>query len=263
MDEFIIRALLGGIAVALAAGPLGSFIVWKKMAFFGDAVAHSSVLGVVIGMIIGINQSFSVAIFALCFALLITLMRRQNLLSSDTILGLAAHGTLAIGMILQAIMAPAKFNITSLLFGDILAISYQDIAIMYAGSLIIICGIASIWRPLLLATINEDLARVEGVNVTRISFLFTLMVALMVALSIKIVGVLMVSSLLIIPAATARMFSKTPERMAYLASAFGILAICVGIFSSLKFDAPAGPSVVVAMLAALMAVSYARKSTTR
>ena len=254
LDDFIIRALLGGIAVALAAGPLGSFIVWKKMAFFGDAVAHSSVLGVVIGIIIGLNQSISVAIFALLFALLITALRKQKFLAGDTILGLAAHGALAFGVILQAVVVPGQFNLTSLLFGDILAISYSDIAIMYAGSFIIICGIASIWRPLLLSTINEDIARVEGVNVSKISFLFTLMVALMVALSIKIVGVLMVSALLIVPAATARLFSQTPERMSYLASTFGVLAVCIGIFTSLEFDTPAGPSVVAALLVVLSLV---------
>lgn len=255
MDDFIIRALLGGIAVAVAAGPLGCFIMWKKMAFFGDAVSHSAILGVVAGIIIGINQSISIALFALFFSFFIMLMQRHKFLEGDTILGMAAHGALALGMIIFALFAPNKFNLTNLLFGDILATSYQDITIMYCAAFVIICTMALIWKPLLLSTINEDLARVDGVNVPFISFIFTAMVALMVAISIKLVGVLLVSSLLIIPAATARIFSRTPEFMAYLASLLGILGIFLGITLSLRLDTPAGPSVVVSLLGMFIFVS--------
>ncbi len=255
MDDFIIRALLGGIAVALAAGPLGSFIVWKKMAFFGDAVAHSAILGVVIGIILGIHQSISIALFALSFSFLLTIMNKQKILQSDTILAIATQGTLALGMIAFALAANSNLSLTNLLFGDILATSYQDIIIMYCGALFVIAGIIYIWRPLLLTTISEDLAMVEGVNVSFTSFIFTLLVAIMVALSIKIVGVLLVSSLLIIPAAIARGFSRTPEHMAILASCFGIISVCFGVFSSLKLDTPTGPSIVMAMLVIFIAVS--------
>lgn len=259
LDDFIIRALLGGVAVAIAAGPLGSFMIWKKMSFFGDALSHSAILGLVVGMIIGVNQSISIAVFALLFALFIALMQRHKFLESDAILGMAAQGALALGVVIFALYAPAKFNLTNLLFGDILAVSYQDIAVIYSGAALVICGMVCIWRKLLLATISEDLAMVEGVKVPVISFIFTALVALMVALSIKIVGVLLVSSMLVIPAATARVFSRTPERMAIFASLFGILAVCLGIFSSLKFDTPAGPSVVVALLGVFMAVALVVK----
>lgn len=255
LDDFIIRALLAGVAVALATGPLGSFIVWKKMAFFGDALAHSAILGVAIGILLGVNGSVSIAAFAVLFSALIALLKRQNLFEGDTILGMTTNGALALGIIVIALTAPSRFNILNLLFGDILATSYQDIIIMYSGAAVIIGGMIYIWRPLLLATINEDLARVEGVNVPLISFIFTLMVAMMVALSIKIVGVLLVSSLLIIPATTARILSKTPERMAIFASSFGILSIGLGIFSSLKLDTPAGPSIVVVLLVVFAIVS--------
>lgn len=253
LDDFIIRALLGGIAVAIAAGPLGSFIVWKKMAFFGDALAHSAVLGVLIGIILGINQSISIAIFAIIFSAFITIMQKQKFFSGDTILGMATHGALAVGVIIFSLVAPTKFNLTNLLFGDILATSYEDIAIMYSGAAIIIGSMIYIWQPLLLATVNEDLARVEGVNVNIISLVFTLLVSVMVALSIKIVGVLLVSSLLIIPAATARIFSKTPEYMATLASAIGVVSILLGMFASLKMDTQTGPSIVVALLVIFVA----------
>lgn len=248
LDDFIIRAILAGTAVSLAAGPLGSFIVWKKMSFFGDALAHSAILGVVIGIIMSINQSVSIAAFAIIFSAIITLMQRQKFFSGDTILGMAAHGSLAIGMIALGIFAPSQFNLINLLFGDILATSYKDILVMYSGAAAIIGTICYIWQPLLLSTVNEDLARVEGINVNRISLIFTLLVSFMVALSIKIVGITLVSSLLIIPAATARIFANTPEKMAMLAGITGTSAVVAGILISLKADTQTGPTIVVTLL---------------
>ncbi len=248
LDDFIIRALLGGIAVAAAMGPMGSFIVWKKMAFFGDAIAHSAILGVAIGILFGINASLSIVVFAILFALIILLLKQQNMFAGDTILGMITNGALALGMIIIALNSHAKINILNILLGDILATNYQDIIVMYIGAGAVIGIMIYIWQALLLATINEDLAKIEGVNVSLVSLLFNVMVALMVALSIKIVGVLMVSAMLVIPAATARLFAKTPERMAIYASLFGILAIFIGVFSSLKFDTPTGPNIVVSLL---------------
>jgi zinc transport system permease protein len=248
MDDFIIRALLAGVAVALATGPLGCFIMWKKMAFFGDAISHSAILGVAVGLVWGIDISISIIISALVFSLFIHMLNKEKLFTSDAVLGLITSGAMACGLIIIAVFVPAKFNILNLLFGDILATSYHDIIIMYTGSFLVISGLIWIWKPLLLATINEDLARVEGVNVPLISLIFTAMVALIVALCIKIVVVLLVSSLLIMPACIARIFSKTPENMAVFASVFGVIAIFIGIYFSLKMDTPAGPSMVVALL---------------
>jgi zinc transport system permease protein len=165
------------------------------------------------------------------------------------------NGAIALGIIILTVAAPARFNIFNLLFGDMLTTSYQDIIVMYIGAAIVICGMVCMWRPLLLSTINNDLARVEGVNVSLISFIFTLMVAIMVALSIKIVGVLLVSSLLVIPATIARIVSKTPEKMAVYASGFGVISVFVGVIASLNLDTPTGPSIVIALLVIFIIVS--------
>ncbi len=247
LDDFIIRALLGGIAVAIAAGPLGSVLVWKRMSFFSDAISHSAILGLVIGIILGMNQYVSVALFALLFALFVTLFKTKNFFPNDSLLNIFAQGALSLGIILFYI-TKTNFNITNILFGDILAISYNDIIISYLGSIFILTSLLYIWRDLLLMIISEDLAKVEGINVRKISFIFTTIVAIMVALSVKIVGIMMVSSLLVIPACFARVFSKTPERMAFLASIFGIAAILIGTLLSTYFDIPTGPNIVLVLV---------------
>ncbi len=246
MDDFMIRSLAAGVGVALAAGPLGSFVVWRRMAFFGDALSHSALLGVVFGMILGINHTIGIVILAVLFSFFIAQMQRQKYYSTDTILGIMAHGSLAFGLVAISLQDGATVNLMGFLFGDILATSMLDIIWIYAGLAVTLGVMFYIWRPLLLSTINADLAKVEGGNVDRVRFGFMLMISLLVALSIKIVGILLVTSLLVIPAAAARNFSNTPEKMAIMASLIGALSVVLGLFASLQYDIPSGPAIVVA-----------------
>ena len=244
--DFLLRALLGGICVALIAGPFGSFVVWRRLAYFGDTLAHSALLGVALGFLLHINLTLGILVICQLLAVLLFFGQRQKYLSSDTLLGILSHGALSLGLVALAFMEGIRVDLMAYLFGDILAISTADIAWIFGGGGLALAGLLWIWKPLLAITIHEDLAQVEGVAVDRINWFFLALMALTVAVMMKVVGLLLVTSLLIIPAATARRFAGGPEQMAILASAIGCLAVTGGLYGSFVWDTPAGPSIVVA-----------------
>ncbi len=246
MDDFLARALLGGLGVALAAGPLGAFIVWRRMAYFGDTLAHSGLLGVALGAVLHINPELGVVATCLLVALALVLLQRRQGLAADTLLGILAHTSLSLGLVALAFLETVRVDLVGYLFGDILAISVTDLYWIWGGALLALAALAGLWRPLLAATVHEELARVEGVPVFAVRLAFMLLIALVIAVAMKVVGILLITSLLIIPAATARRFAGSPEGLAALASLFGALAVGAGLWASLRWDTPAGPSVVVA-----------------
>jgi zinc transport system permease protein len=260
MDDFIIRAFLGGLGLAAIAGPLGSLVVWRRMAFFGDALAHSALLGVTLGFVLGINLNLGIALVCVVLALLLVTLQTRVRLAADTLLGIFAHSTLSLGLVAIAFMERLRVDLISYLFGDILAVTIYDLAWIYGGGVIVLGALILLWRPLLSVTIHEELARVEGVPVEWMRLAFVLLIAITIAAAMKIVGVLLITSLLIIPAATARRFARTPEQMAVLAAVIGAIAVGAGLYASLFFDTPSGPSIVVAAAAmfALSAISPRR-----
>ena len=245
MDDFILRALLAGFAVALVTGPLGSFILWRRMAYFGDTLSHSAILGVALGFLLAININLGILISTVLVAGLLILSQRQKKVGSDTILGILAHSALSLGLILISFIEGIRVDINAWLFGDILSVSWQDLGMIAFGVVLILGLLFAIWKPLLSLTIHEELARVEGVNITLISMLYTLLIAILVAIAMKVVGALLITSLLIIPAAAARSFSRTPEQMAAFAVIVGMIAVVIGLGASYFWGTPAGPSIVV------------------
>lgn len=248
LDDFFSRALLAGIGVALIAGPLGCFIVWRRLAYFGDTLSHSALLGVALALLFEVNITLAVFGVSAAVALTLLLLQRSATLSSDSLLGLLAHSSLALGMVVLAFMTWVRVDLMGFLFGDILAVSPTDIAIIYGGGVVVIGVLILIWRPLFAATVNADLAEAEGLGPQRANIIFMLLMALVIAISMKIVGVLLITALLIIPAATARRFARGPEQMAILAAVIGAGAVVAGLFGSLEWDTPSGPSIVVAAL---------------
>lgn len=246
MDDFLMRALIGGVGVAAVAGPLGVFVVWRRMAFFGATLSHSALLGVALGFLLGIN--LNVGIFAVCAVVSLSLVAftGRAKLANDTLLGILAHASLALGLIALAFMEARRVDLMSYLFGDVLATTMDDIALIYGVGAIVLVVLWRLWRPLLSATVHEELAIVEGVPVIAVNLAFMLLLAVVVALAMKVVGILLVTSLIIIPAAAARRFSTTPEQMAFLAAVAGCGAVAGGLWGSLAFDTPSGPSIVVA-----------------
>ena len=248
LDDFFTRAVIGGIGVALLAGPLGCFIVWRRLAYFGDTLSHSALLGVAIALLLELNITFTVFIISVGVAMLLLLLQRQARLSSDALLGLLAHATLAVGLVVFAFMTWVRVDLMGFLFGDILAINKADIITIWVGGLAVLIALAVIWKSLFAATVNYEIAVAEGLKPDRANFFFMVLMAAVIAISMKIVGVLLITALLIIPAATARRFSTTPEMMALVASIIGAASVWIGLEGSLQWDTPAGPSIVVAAL---------------
>jgi zinc transport system permease protein len=245
MDDFLLRALLGGIGVALVAGPFGAFVVWRRLAYFGDTLAHSALLGVVIGFLLHVNLTLGVIAVCQLLALLLFLLQRHRNLASDTLLGILAHSALSLGLVLLALAETLRVDLLSYLFGDILAINAADLGWIYGGGGAALLALGLVWRPLLALTVHEDLAQVEGIDVPRINWCFMALMALAVALLMKVVGLLLVTAMFIIPAATARRFAATPEGMAGGAAGFGVVAVLGGLFASYYWNTPAGPSIVI------------------
>jgi zinc transport system permease protein len=255
MDEFVLRALAAGCGIALLAGPLGSFVVWRRMAYFGDTLAHSALLGVTLGFLLGVNPM--VGVVGVCVALAVALLalQRHRALASDTVLGILSHSALSLGLVAMAFLETLRVDLIAYLFGDILSVTAGDLAAIYGGGAVALAGVVLLWRYLLAVTVDEDLARVEGMPVEALRLAFMLLIALVIAVAMKIVGILLITSLMIIPAASARRFARTPEAMAVLAAVFGMAAVLAGLLASLNWDLPGGPSVVVAAAVLFLASS--------
>ena len=248
MDDFILRALLAGLLVVLVSGPLGCVVVWRRMAYFGDTLAHAALLGAALSLSFEFNSLVGVLVVGVSISFLLIGLQRRNDISSDTLLGIMAHGSLAIGLVLLAMMQNRgmRIDLMAYLFGDILAVSWTDIGWMLLAVVLVIIGLLRIWQSLLSIAVHEELSRSEGINVDLVSLQFMLLIALVIAVAMKLVGILLITALVIIPAATARRFAGSPEAMAVFAVVFGMLSVLLGLLASNFWDSPAGPSIVVA-----------------
>ncbi len=249
LDDFFIRSLLAGIGVAIVAGPLGCFVVWRRLAYFGDTLAHSGLLGATMGYLFTIDISISVFIVSGLVALLLVFLQKRTKLAGDALLGLLAHSSLAIGLLFIAIISSIRFDIMGLLFGDILSVSINDIMIIWFGGGFLLLVLFFIWKSLFAATINYDLAKSEGMNPEISNYIFTILLAGIIAISIKMIGVLLITGLLLIPPAMSRNFSNSPKQMVIFSIIGGVLSVIIGLFSSLEFNTPSGPSIIVAAMA--------------
>jgi zinc transport system permease protein len=247
-DDFFVRAIIAGVGIALTTGPLGCFIVWRRMAYFGDTMAHSALLGVALSLLLNLNLMIAVFVVAATVSLLLLLLQRTQTLSADALLGILSHASLSVGLVILAFMSWVRIDLVSFLFGDILAVDEGDIDLIWGGGILALVGIVWLWRPLVASTVSEELAEAEGLDPKKARLFFMLLLALVIAIAMKIVGILLITSLLIIPAATARRFSTSPEVMAVLSSLIGVAAVVGGLYGSLTFDTPSGPSIVVAAL---------------
>jgi zinc transport system permease protein len=253
-EPFLMRALFAGFGLAAVAAPLGCFVVWRRMAYFGEAVAQAALIGVALGLALSLDLTASVLVVTLAVSGLLLLLGRQQVVPFDSLLGLIAHAALAVGVIAASLVRGPQVDLVGFLFGDIFAITAADLRWIYLGGAAALVAIIWIWRPLLAVAVHEDMAAAEGAPTGRARFIFVVVLALVVAISIKIVGALLTIAFLIMPAAAARPLAETPEQMAVFAAVIGMLAVAVGLFLSLSFDTPGGPSIVL-VLAALFAAS--------
>lgn len=243
IDDFLLRATLAGVGTAAAAAPLGCFVVWRRMAYFGDATAHAAVLGVAIALALSTSVVAGALAVALAMAMLVTALAGRGH-ATDTLLGVLAHSALAFGLVAASFLRGVRVDLMAWLTGDILAVSWQDVVTVWVGAGLVIALLAWRWQALLTVTLNEDLARAAGIDPARERLVLTVALAVVVAVAIKVVGALLIGALLIVPAATARPFAATPERMALLAGGIGIAAALGGLGASWHLDTPTGPTIV-------------------
>jgi zinc transport system permease protein len=253
LDDFMVRAALAGVGLALATGPLGSFVVWRRMAYFGDATAHAAILGVALALAFDLPVGLGTLAVALVMAMTVAQLSARGW-AMDTTLGVLAHSALALGLVAVSFVHGVRTDLQAYLFGDILAVTRGDLGFIWGGSLAVLALLVWRWQRMLTATLNADLAHASGIDPDRERLILTLALAVVVAVALKVVGALLIAAMLIIPAAAARALSRTPERMAALAVLFGMLAALAGLGMSLWQDSPAGPSIVTAA-AAIFALS--------
>lgn len=257
LDDFLIRAALAGIGLALAAAPLGCFVVWRRMAYFGDATAHASILGVALALSFDVSILGGVLVTALVMATTVSSLSGRGY-AMDTLLGVLAHSSLALGLVAVSFLQGVRLDLMSYLFGDILAVNREDLLVIWLGAAATLGLLIWRWSALLTATLNPDLAHAAGINPRREQLVLTLALALVVAVAIKVVGVLLIAAMLIVPAATARAFSNTPERMAVFAAVVGIIAVLSGLHVSFIGDTPTGPTIVTVAAVCFMVASLTR-----
>ena len=253
MTIFWCAAALAGLGVALAAAPLGCFVVWRRMAYFGDATAHAAILGVAISLAFSLPIFIGVLVVALVMALAVSGLAGRGY-AMDTLLGVIAHSALAAGLVAASFLTGVRIDLMAYLFGDILAVSKGDLAVIWGGAALVLGLLWWRWSALLTASLNPDLARAAGLRPEREQLVLTLALALVVAVAIKVVGALLIGAMLLIPAATARPLAATPERMAVFAAIVGAAAILGGLWAAFQFDTPTGPTIVTTA-AAMFALS--------
>ena len=247
-DDFFIRALIAGLGVALVTGPLGCFVIWRRLSFFGDTLSHSALLGVTLAVSFDINIAFSVFIISSAVALILLKLQKTTNLPGDALLGLLAHSSLAVGLVAIGFLSFIRFDIMGLLFGDILSVTKNDLIIIWVGGAIILFVLKLIWKPLFASTVNYELADAEGMRPEKVNAIFTILMAAIIAISIKMIGLLLITGMLIIPAAMARNISNNPKQMVLFSIIGGLLSVVIGLFGSLEINSPSGPSIITAGL---------------
>ncbi len=245
-NNFVIYPLICGIGIALAMCPIGCVVLWKRMTFLGDAIAHSATLGVILGIVLGVNTTYTILFVSLLFGLVVLYLNKHH--THDTLITIISHGFLATGLLIISVIKYVRIDIMSYLFGDLLMTDMFDIISIILLTISILAWLYFRWEALLSAIMNEDLAMVEGINTKALELEFMLIMATLVSFSIKIVGILLISSILVIPAASARNLSHTPKQMVLYATIFGVISVISGILLSVIFDMPSGPAIVISAI---------------
>jgi len=253
MDEFVLRAAAGGVGIALIAGPVGALMLWRRMTFFGAAIAESAVLGVTLGLITGLPPVLGAMATCLVLALILESLLQRRELAGDTLIGIVGHGALALALVLLVYLTRVRVDLMGYLFGDILAVSWREVGVTFGFAVLSLGALAIGWRRILTATVEPDIAKAEGVPVRRVSIAYAVLLALVIALGLKLVGALLIISLLVMPAAAARAFARSPAQMIVIATVIASIAVVIGIALSAWFDWPAGPAIAVGAVALFFA----------
>lgn len=247
LEPFLLRAIAAAIGLAAVAAPLGCIVVWNRLAYFGETVAQASLIGVVLALALQTNVTLGVLVVTVAVAGLLILLQRQKLVPMDSVLGLTHHGALALGVIGAAQLKGPQVDLMGYLFGDVFAVTDVDLLWIFIGGAVVLAVVAWLWQPLLRMAVHDELARAEGVSSAWVRGLFTVLLALTIAVAIKIVGILLAIAFLVVPVVAARPLSSTPERMVVLTAVVSIFSVLAGMGVSVWLDAPGGPAIVLVM----------------
>jgi zinc transport system permease protein len=257
LEPFLLRALVAAIGVGLVTAPLGCLVVWRRMSYFGATIAHGGLLGVALGLALDIDLTLGVVVVALILGGLLVGLGRQRLVPADSLLGILSHAALAGGIVSAGMLSGQRLDLMGYLFGDILAVGNLDLAWLAGGGTLVLAVIAVLWRTLVAVAVHEELAAAEGLPVARAEAALVVLLALTVAIAMKIVGVLLIVAFLVMPAAAARPFSSTPEAMVIIAAIIGSAGAALGLALSMSIDVPGGPAIVLVLAAAsLLAIAW-------
>tara|TARA_Y100000741_G_scaffold197544_1_gene150238 strand:- start:382 stop:1173 length:792 start_codon:yes stop_codon:yes gene_type:complete len=260
LDDFFYRALIAGIGIALVTGPLGCFVVWRRLSFFGDTLAHSALLGVILSVSFDINISLSIFVVSSLVALLLLKLQKTTYLANDALLGLLSHSSLAIGLVVLGFLSFIRFDIMGVLFGDILSVNINDLLAIWLGGALILLVLWFIWKPLFASTVNYELAEAEGMKPERMNAIFTILLAALIAIAIKMVGLLLITGMLIIPTAMARNLSNNPKQMVIFSVIGGLLSVLIGLYASFEINTSSGPTIVtVALILFILSLTKVQK----
>ena len=256
LDDFLIRAAIAAVGVAIAAAPLGCFVVWRRMAYVGDATVYAAILGVALAL--SVPVICGILLIAIGMAFTVSALGERGA-TTDRLLGVVAYSALAAGLVAASLLSPGKLDLMAYLFGDILVVSKADLALILGGACAVSFLLIWRWRALITTIVSLDLAYAAGYSPRKEQLVLTLALALVVAIAIKVVGALLVGAMLIIPVAAVRPLARGPEALVLLATSAAVVAALGGLQASLWFETPTGPSI-VCTAALMFALPFALRS---
>ncbi|RJQ56622.1 MAG: metal ABC transporter permease [Nitrospiraceae bacterium] len=242
---FIQRAFIASLIVGILCPFVGNFVVLRRMSFFSDAISHSAFAGIAVGALLGMDLSLSSLVVSLLVSLLIAFLSEKTTLSHDTVIGIAFSGAIASGMLVLGMLKGYRADVFTFLFGDILAITDTDLLLLLIISVLSVAFLLFFSKPFLQISFNSDLARVEGINVRLFEYLLFFIIAVVVTVSLKIIGIILVTSLLIVPAAAARNLASSMKRLFSLSCVFGLVSGILGMTASVYLNTASGPTIVL------------------
>jgi zinc transport system permease protein len=245
LDDFLVRSVIAGLIMVAIAAPMGCLMVWQRLAFLSDTLGHAAVMGVGLGLLLEVTPVFGVLAVALLIVFSLNRVNSFNSALSETTLAIISHTGLAGGIILVGLLPAQAVNLEAILFGDLLATTRADLTRLLITTAVLLLLLLHHWRSFVAVSVSREIAQAEGIEVRKVQLLMYIMIALLVAVMMKVMGVLLIAAMLVIPTSSARLFSRSPEQMVAVSALYGLGALAGGISSSFHFDWQTGPAIVV------------------
>lgn len=243
--EFMKRSLIAMVLIAPTAAAMGIHVVNFRMSFYSDAISHSAFTGIALGIILGFDPLMTMVVFGLVIGMLIVRVRRSSQLSVDTIIGVAFSTAVALGIVLVSARRGLTRNLHSFLYGDVLAVREGEVLIMFVLALAVLIYSGWLYNRLILMSINGEVARTRGINTSLQEYIFSLLLALVVCLSIRVVGILLVTALIIVPAAVGRSLARNAGQLFWISTITALISAVTGLALSYYWDSATGATVVL------------------